>query len=161
MQFGNWPLRSSEMIAFFVFLNSYGLMNLIFMFGRSLEGAVQVKILTENSPTGLLSSKIGQLSISLFIHNLWQQTICISYNLPTCNVLKNGKRGAGKNLLLAEAKVKQMKFLRSKEDVKSFPPIYWPLSGHWITFHKPLPSLLLYYIHYMIYSTTLLLYSTI
>ena len=28
MQFGNWPLRSSEMIAFFVFLNSYGFLSL-------------------------------------------------------------------------------------------------------------------------------------
>ena len=123
---------------------------------------MQVKILTENSPTGLFSSKIGQLSISLFLRNLWQLTICILYNNPpTWNVLKNEKRGAGQNSLLAEAKVKHMKFLRSKEDVKGFPPIYWPLSGHWITFHKPLPPLLLYDIHYLIYSTTPLLYSTI
>ena len=119
---------------------------------------MQVKILTENSPTGLFSSKIGQLSISLFLRNLWQLTICILYNNPpTWNVLKNEKRGAGQNSLLAEAKVKHMKFLRSKEDVKGFPPIYWPLSGHWITFHKPLPP---HYSTIYIILYTPLLYST-
>ena len=106
-----------------------------------------------------LKKSVNSLFHFLFtIFGNWQYVFHMYF---TWNVLKNEKRDAVQNSLLAEAKVKQMKFLRSKEDVKSFPPIYWPLSGHWITFHKPLPPQLLYDIHYLIYSTTPLLYSTI